>query len=109
MKPISPQEVLKMNRTGKNKIPDSIIKIVNNLLVSKQREMNRMVDLCIDQESILVEINKSLKLKNEEVFKNGWLNFEPLFETKGWIVEYRKADYGEVHSYFIFSAKKGQI
>jgi hypothetical protein len=36
-----------------------------------------------------------MSYKREDVFKNGWLNVEHLYETHGWKVEYDKPAYNE--------------
>lgn len=92
VKPLSPDEAAKEARAD---IPDFVIEAVNNLL--KKHLTSGYATL--RQDEVIAEI---LRLSNQEltrqqIFDNKWLDFEPIFEEEGWVVEYDKPGYNETY------------
>jgi len=93
VKPLSPDEVAAESRKD---IPHLVIEAVNNLLIKKVCG-GRAV---IKQSDISLEIQRLAKVQGEpvtsqQIYDNGWLDFEPLFERVGWAVVYDKPAYNE--------------
>jgi len=94
IKPISPNEITPL-------IPDFVINVVNRLLQKKWNGTSAI----ILQETIINEIiNDQPNISREEIFDNGWLNFEDIYRKVGWDVEYDKPGYCESYkAYFKFT------
>ena len=99
-KVISPDEIVL-----EDQIPEFVIEAVNNLLKKKfmggeayilQNEiMAEALSLCPDSE-----------ITRQQIFKNKWMDFEPLFEKNGWSVRYDKSGYNESYeANFTFKKK----
>lgn len=101
MKPITPQEC--GEQAGSN-IPEFVIEAVNNLLQKSYRK-GRTVTL--RQDDIMAEILRlNINVTREQVFSEGWMDFEPVFERAGWKVTYDKPGYNESYpATFDFKAK----
>ena len=94
IKPVSPNEITPL-------IPDFVINVVNRLLQKKWNGTSAI----ILQETIINEIiNDQPNISREEIFDNGWLNFEDIYRKVGWDVEYDKPGYCESYkAYFKFT------
>jgi hypothetical protein len=85
-----------------NNIPDAIIEIVNSILSKKYS--NRIVIL---QSDIINEALATHRISREDIFENGWMDFEPLYRNAGWNVEYAKPEFNkQFEPYFVFTIKK---
>jgi len=100
--PLSPDET----RQHKNKrIPDFVIKAVNEMLIKKMGTSNYIT---LKQDDIANEAKKLGKLKNTQVlYDNNWMDFEEIFREAGWEVTYDKPGYNEDYEpTFQFKKKK---
>lgn len=89
MKPLTPAETAKKAATA---IPDYVIEAVNNLLVKEYRKGRAM----LLQKNILKEIRRiNPDTNTDEIFNNGWMDFEPIFRKAGWKVTYDSPAYCE--------------
>ena len=103
VKPITPEEA---RGNKKLVIPNEVIQVVNEMLVRELRSDCAMMY----QEDIIAEVLKRMPhLTSSDVYKNKYLDFEPLFEAQGWDVKYDSPAYGEsFRAHFIFTAKLGR-
>ena len=93
--PITPKEA-----SAGYHIPDLVITTVNRLLAARGSSRRSV----LKQKDILAEL-ESQGLNRREIFDQGWLNFEPLYEKAGWEVEYDKPCAGEepFDAYYVFT------
>jgi hypothetical protein len=97
IKPITFEEVYDDKYHG---IPDEIISAVNDL-IKKNFKLND-TSATVYQKDIL----RNITIDRERVFKNGWLDIEPLYRESGWDVSYYQPAYCEsFEPYFVFSKK----
>jgi hypothetical protein len=93
-KPLSPIEVFE---TVNASIPDCVIEAVNDLLTKHYQKGYAS----ISQAEIIAKIKKlNPHITNEELFNNGWINFEPLFENVGWKIIYDSPGIEETYDVF---------
>jgi hypothetical protein len=102
IKPITPEQVKNCNH-----IPEFVIDIFNKLIAAKFSNGVAVVK----QDDLVEEIIKPRAHKmthsRDDVFKNGWLNIETLYESYGWKVEYDKPAYNETYpATFKFTERK---
>lgn len=103
VKPFTPDEA---RAAKKLVIPDEIIQVVNELLV---RELNGSYAKMYEEEIVAEVLKRMPHLTREDVFKNKYLDFEPLFRERGWDVKYDSPGFNESYrAHFIFTAKRGQ-
>ena len=90
-KALTPQEIKK--GIGLD-IPDFVIESVNKLL-AKSCGGNAYAK--IKKKDIVTEIiaNHPGTVTSDQIHKNGWLNFEPIFREAGWKVSYDKPGFNE--------------
>ena len=93
MKPFSPKEVYEKARENK-KIPAEIIDAVNTLLI-KNYKMNYPGLIVIKQNELLDLVLMNENYTREQIFAEGYLDFEAVFERAGWRVDYDKPGYNE--------------
>lgn len=100
MKPITPKEAREKQLKD---IPPYVIDAVNSLIVEKLFGKRAI----ITKKSIIEKIiDKSIFLTEEQIYKRGYLNFEPIFEEVGWKVIYMKPDWSDTwEPYFEFTEK----
>jgi hypothetical protein len=88
--PISPDDVVKEKELA---IPEDVFRVVNELIVENWHGSS--ASFCQD------EIVKRLKaiegFPAHDIFNKGWLDFEPVYRRRGWIVEYDKPGYNETY------------
>jgi len=100
-KVISPDEI-----NFEESIPEFVIEAVNNLLKKEYRGRSTT----ILQKEIMAEVMRlrpDLSLSREDIYKNHWMDFEPLFRENGWDVSYDRPGYNESYeASFKFSKKK---
>ena len=107
VKVTSPKEAMRPKEVIDNKIhvihPD-IITIVNEFLT--KRYNGTLVKIA--QDEIVNEFMKRNKgFKKEKLFADHHLDFELIFESKGWSVNYDQPGYCENYdAYFVFKPKK---
>lgn len=104
-KPISPSDIIEnLDKI----IPEVVINAVNNLLKKEYRGSSAT----LYQKDIVAEIlklDKTKELTSEEIFKNKWMNFEPIYRRSGWNVVYDSPAYNESYpETFTFTPKKGK-
>jgi hypothetical protein len=88
-------------------VPNAVIDAVNHILAEKCRDMDKPI--MIRQDEIIERIqHNDHTLTREIIFEKKYLDFEKVYESMGWEVEYTKPDYTErsFPSYFTFKAKK---
>lgn len=90
VQPISPQGALDLKITN---IPDVVIQTVNNMLAEK---MTRNPHIVLRQCDVIARIIAGgTGISKNELYANGWLDFEPFYEKAGWKVVYDKPAYCE--------------
>lgn len=100
VKPISPFEVILLKE---ELFPDEIIKIINEMIAEKWDGTSAV----IKQDDLTKEIIKKLKINKDIIFHKNYLEFEEIYEKKGWDVNYDKPERGEsFDAYFRFSKKE---
>ena len=106
VEPISPKDVLGLKEKV---IPFEVIEAFNEMIASKfdgrqsrfvQKDVVKLILKKFDEYG-----NKDAgRVGNKRVFDNDWLDVEPLYEKRGWNVEYDKPGYNETYdAMFIFS------
>ena len=103
IKPLSPKEV---SEQFNNSIPDEVIQAVNTLLIKEYTNGTAI----LKQKDIIAEIRLiNSDLTAAKIYENGWLDFENVFISNGWEVEYDKPVYFEDYdAFFRFSEKKNE-
>lgn len=92
MKAITPQECA--DQAG-DYIPEVVIEAVNNLL---KKGFRRGVKTVLKQDDIIAEvIGLDPNITREQIFKEGWMDFEPIFIRAGWAITYDKPGYNETY------------
>ena len=95
IKPISPSEVNKP-------IPDEVIDEFNKAISANWKGDSAVVR----QKEILFSIAKRLKIKQDDILDNQWLDIEKIFTQAGWVVRYESPDWGESYDEFFEFTKK---
>lgn len=101
VKPLTPAQAGKIKLA---EIPDFVIQAVNNLLLRNHTKGA----ITILQKDVVTEILNLAepKMTRDELFKSGYLNFEPIFRKNSWGVEYDKPAFNETYeAKFIFTPK----
>jgi hypothetical protein len=97
-KAIRPSEVAKAKR---NSMPAAVIESFNELIVENFCNGSATVT---QPDVVKRMIEKGLT--SSDIFKNGWLDVEGIFEAGGWEVNYDKPGYNESYeANFTFSAR----
>lgn len=100
MKPISPDDIVAPE------IPNFVIDIVNRLI--RQNYQSRRKCSIIEQREIVKEIKATINA-NDLAFDIKWLDFEELYRSVGWNVEYDKPGYNESYeATFKFTKKENK-
>lgn len=86
--PIKPNEIQQRQMDA---IDDAVIEVWNNLITKNFRGKQAVVY----QDDAITAIQSVMGVDRSDVFKNGWLEIEPLFQRAGWKVEYDKPGYNE--------------
>lgn len=111
MKPFSPAEA----RSNKvNLIPDVVIESVNEFLTEKYSQngsitfnQNDLIDRILTKRPTIDIKGVGELITRHDIFANGWLDFESVYEDNGWDVSYDKPAYNETYiGYWIFRARK---
>lgn len=106
MSALSPKEL-----KGKKaeSIPQWFINAVNDLLVEGYVGPRRSITITQDDiiKRALEEAAKhDVSITRQQIFDFGYINFEPVYESKGWKITYERPDYTETRpSYFVFKEK----
>jgi len=102
--PISPKQLIELI-PELPPIPAEVIDAVNELLQAKYDEETGIARF--DLKDVADLSAKKLGYESREpIYKNNWMDFEPIFEEKGWSVEFHRPAYCETWgAYFVFSAK----
>ena len=102
IKPLSPKEV---SEQFNNSIPDEVIQAVNTLLIKEYTNGTAI----LKQKDIIAEIRLiNSDLTAAKIYENGWLDFENVFISNGWEVEYDKPVYCEDYDAFFRFRKKNE-
>ncbi len=97
VQPIRPSEVAKQKKAS---FPDAVFEAFNEAIAANW--VNGSSSFTQDE---VVKLMVSKGLKN--IFNNGWLNVEEVYEKAGWKVEYDSPGYNESYSAsFTFTAKR---
>jgi len=97
-KPVTPKEVVSLKKTL---IPDAAIEAFNELIAE-----NFLGGYASFKQKDVVARMVKKGLKPEDIYKNGWLDIEDIFEKAGWKVDYDKPGYNETYdATFSFSKK----
>lgn len=104
-KPITPAEAKKIKES---RFPDFVIEAVNELLISSggyvRLLQGEVVNAIIDKMIANGDTRETEALRNE-IYAQGWLDFEPLYRKSGWKVEYDKPGYNESYeAFYVFSS-----
>lgn len=93
--PITYKEVIEKRGI---EIPDSVIEIVNTLIIENFNAYKKRSKVYVD------EIIERSSLSYKEFKDTGWINLEDVYEDAGWNVEYFSPDVCDVFSpYFEFT------
>jgi hypothetical protein len=96
--PIKPKDIARQK--SKN-IPSAVIEAFNELIA---KDFDGESARVLQAEAVKQIVGKGIK--KGDIFANGWLDVEEIFEKKGWVVEYDKPAYCESYEpVFIFTAK----
>lgn len=85
--PISADEVSKKKKI---EIPDTVYDVVNSLIIKTWSRGSAKVYL----DDVYSELRK-LGMDTQEVFNNGWLNFEEAYRDAGWAVSFESPGFNE--------------
>ena len=94
IKPIKPSEV-------KQEIPDWVIQGANECITENYREIDG--ESHFTQDELIEHVLKHVPCEHDDtlmgvrakLFKNNWLDIEPIYRKEGWIVEYDRPAYNE--------------
>jgi hypothetical protein len=93
IKPLTPAEVVKNKG---NILPEFVIDSINTLVTMKFNGVNAKFTV---EEIIQMIMSKSpVPVTRSEILDNGWLDFEPLYDTYGWDVQYDRPSYNESYA-----------
>ena len=99
--PINPNELI-----SDIKLPDKVIEAINTVL--KEQWVYGRTTMNIKQELFAKEIRKEMNIDiahRQEVYDNGYMDFEKVFEKEGWEIEYHTPDRDESYdAYYKFTA-----
>jgi hypothetical protein len=115
--PITPQEAI---ASIDSTIPDSVIASVNDLI--KEKMHPGTTSFTLTNSEVITRILDNFKEEGrhyspetrpywcsatrEDIFKRGWMDFEPIFRKAGWVVHYDKPAYYESYeAYYEFKLK----
>ena len=87
IKPITPDHVV---REQKNAFPNEVFEAFNELI---SRECVGGDGVIKQSDVVALMVKKGLKRK--DIFDNGWLNVESIYQSAGWKVEYEKPGFNE--------------
>lgn len=97
VKPVTPKEA-KENKY----IPDAVIEAFNTLITAN---LKGNIAHFTQSEVVKIVLSKT-NYSRDDLFNNGWMDVEPLFEKAGWDVRYDKPGYNESYpATFTFKAK----
>lgn len=101
-KAVTPRE---LGASAGEDVPEFVIEAVNNLLKKKYRKGHSVT---LKQDDIVDEVLRiEEEINRSQLFEEGWLDFEPVFERSGWRVEYDKPGYCETYpATFTFTPKQ---
>jgi hypothetical protein len=98
-KPITPDEVSGQKQSS---IPSEVFDAFNELIVKNYSGGRASVK---QDDIVRLLVNKGFK--SSEIYENGWLDVEPLYEQQGWKVTYDKPGFNESYAaYFVFQKKR---
>lgn len=89
MKPITPQEA-KSKKSAT--IPSEVVNAFNQLITERLRGKSAT----FTQNEVVYKILENMDVARNDIFDNGWLDIEPLFEKAGWKVEYDKPGFNVI-------------
>lgn len=99
VKPIKPSEMIQT-------IPDWVIEGANECIQAHWVELNKESHFTQDEliNYVLKHKPESARIGRDILFKNHWLDIEPLYRKEGWKVDYDKPGYCETYdANFTFS------
>ena len=105
VKPLSPDEVLEKKQES---IPDEMLEAVNEMIVKKwngHEATFRQEDLVALYLSKVGE--NDIQKSRDKIYENHWMDFEDVYRSNGWSVEYDKPAYNESYPATFKFKKKG--
>lgn len=97
---IKPSEIAQAKQKA---IPDVVIEVVNDILARKFTAGRAT----IKQKEIVNELVANHGMTVDQIYSNGYLNFEEIYRAQGWKVKYDKPAYCENYdAYFEFREAK---
>jgi len=88
--PISPGQVV---AAKEQQIPEEVFQVVNDLIVEKWSNGSAT----ILQRDIVSRLRAIDGFEDIDFADKGWLDFEPVYRKKGWVVTYDKPGYNETY------------
>lgn len=102
IKPIRPEDA---NAEKLKDIPDAVFEVFNNQIVRNLSAGGRRA--VVYQDVVVNLLEEGHNMNRGEIYKNGWLDVEPLYREAGWKVVYDKPAYNETYrAHFIFSKER---
>lgn len=99
-RPITPDEVTALKEQN---LPNAVFEVFNELIAAGWDGCSATVY----QDDAASMIAALLDMTKGEVFRRGYLDVEPIYRKKGWVVKYDKPGYNETYpASFNFSKKK---
>lgn len=96
VKPVTPK---KATKNKKDAIPNAVIRVFNHLI---EKHLSNGVAVVPQKEAVKLIVYE-LQISEQEVFDQGHLDIEDIFEDAGWNVYYDKPGYNEKYEpTFIF-------
>ncbi len=99
--PITPEEAKKNMIQS---FPDYVIESVNELIVENSRGSSSITIL---REEVIKRIQSKNTISRDDIFNKHLLDFEDVYQEKGWAVAYEQPCLGEdFKAYYKFTPKK---
>ena len=98
-KPMTPKEAIELKRQTTPKV---VFDAFNQLLAQGKRGDSKII--FSDREVVALLIKKGIS--PQEIYNNGWLNIEDLYEEAGWKVTRSGSDSDNAITHFTFTPKK---
>lgn len=109
MKPITPAEAFESKL---KEIPDFVIGAFNTIITRNLDSSGRAHVKQDDVINVILSTPAAVdaKVTKQQIFDNGWLDVEPLYQKAGWKVRYEKPCYGDADfdAFFEFVSPKKQ-
>ena len=96
-KPISPIDASQLRNVA---IPDEVIQAINSLIVKNLRGRGMRISSKFKAVDLIDLTLANFKaagkyVTSQELYDNGWMGFEDLYQTQGWKITYDRPGYNE--------------